>query len=95
MNKNISKLKPKIVKILKENNIARAGIFGSYVTGETKKGSDIDILVEIKKDISLLDLIGIELALEKALGRKVDLVEYSSLHPLLKKIILDEEVRII
>ncbi len=88
-------LKKKIIPILKKNHVVRAGIFGSYATGEAKKKSDIDILVEIKKNISLLDLIGIELALKKRLNKKVDLVEYNSIHILLKDRILKEEVRII
>jgi len=41
MTKNqIKKLKPTIVKILKKNKVAKAGIFGSYARGEAKKRSD-------------------------------------------------------
>jgi predicted nucleotidyltransferase len=48
--------------------------------------------VEIDKDISLLDFVGIKLEIEEKLGRKVDLVEYSTIKPLLKENILKEEV---
>ena len=41
-NKEVQKIKSKIVGILKENNVKRAGIFGSYSRGEQKKESDID-----------------------------------------------------
>lgn len=91
----IESLKRKIIPILKKNHVVKAGIFGSYATGEAKKKSDLDILVEIKKNISLLDLIGIELTLKERLNKKVDLIEYNSIHPLLKYRILKEEVRII
>ena len=37
MKQNIEELKVKIVKILKKNNVVRAGIFGSYARGEQKK----------------------------------------------------------
>lgn len=85
-----------IVPILKQNGVVRAGIFGSFARGEAKKGSDIDILIEIKaKKFSLLDLVGLELELKEKLKRKVDLVEYSTIHPLLKDRILKEEVGII
>ena len=94
-NKAISRIKRKIIPILKKNNVVRAGIFGSYARGEAKKRSDVDILIEIKKDVSLLDIIGIELKLKKILNRKVDLIEYSSIYPLLKDRILNEEVRIL
>ncbi len=90
---NINEIKRKIVRVLKKNGVARAGIFGSYARGEQKKNSDIDILIEFND--SLLTLIGIEMELERALRRKVDLLTYGGIHPLLKKIILNEEVKII
>ena len=88
-------LKRKIVKILKKNNVVRAGIFGSYARGEQKKNSDIDILIEIKKRISLFDFAGIKIELEEKLGRKVDLVEYKVIKPRIRENILSSEVRII
>jgi len=100
MKRNIEKaeimnLKKKIIPILKRNNVVKAGIFGSFARGEAKKGSDIDILIEVKaKKFSLLDLIRLEMELEKKLKRKVDLLTYKSIHPLLKNRILSEEVRI-
>jgi len=94
-NNELKKLKPKIIKILKKYNITKAGVFGSYVRGENKKKSDIDILVKVPRKISLLGFIHIKHELEDALKKKVDLVEYKMIRPELKKIILGEEVRII
>lgn len=37
LNPELSRLKPKIVSILKKNKIKKAGIFGSYARGEQKK----------------------------------------------------------
>ncbi len=93
-NENIKKIKSKIVPLLRKNKIKKAGIFGSYVRGEQKKNSDIDILIEPPKGIGL-GFVRIALELEDKLGRKVDLITYKSIHPLLKKRILNEEVRII
>jgi len=96
MVKEINKIKPKITRILKKHGIVRAGIFGSYARGEQKKNSDIDILIEVpKRKFSLLDLIGIEIELEKKLRKKVDLLTYAGINHLLKKRILNEEVRIV
>ena len=39
MTKDIGKIKQKVVKILKENGVKRAGIFGSYARGEQTKNS--------------------------------------------------------
>lgn len=95
-NKQVEKIKAKIINVLRKNKVIRAGVFGSYSRGEQKKGSDIDIVVEINdKNMSLLGFIGLNLKLEKILRNKVDLVEYSALHHLLKNKILKEEIRII
>ncbi len=91
----IEKIKKKITPILKKNKIVRAGIFGSYARGEEKKNSDIDILVQPPKEMSLFDFVGVRLEIEDELGRKIDIVSYNALHPKLKKQILKEEIRII
>ena len=95
-NKEVEKIKSKIIKILKKNKVSRAGIFGSYSRGEQKKNSDIDIAVEINdKDMSLLGFITLKMKLESVLGKKVDLVEYSVIKPLIRNNILNEEIKII
>ncbi len=83
------------IPVLRKHHVKKAGIFGSAAEGKMKKGSDIDILVELGKELSLLGVIDIELELGKALRRKVDLVEYSAIDPLLRRRILSQEVRII
>ena len=76
--------------------IKEIGIFGSYVRGEQKKQSDLDILVEFEEtaDLSLLDFIGIENYLGDILGIKVDLVEKHTLKPRIGKHVLEEVVPI-
>jgi len=91
----IRELKKLIVPVLKRNDVVRAGIFGSFARGEAKKKSDVDILIKFRGRKSLLDLVGIKLELEEKMKRRVDLVEYSVIHPLLKEKILKEEVRIV
>jgi hypothetical protein len=93
-NKIIAGIKPKIVEVLKRNNVSRAGIFGSYALGEQRSNSDIDIVIEPQKGTGL-GFVKIQFELQDKLGRKVDLVTYKSLHPLIKKRILNEEIRII
>ena len=93
-NKDIRRLQKKIIPILKKNKVVRAGIFGSYARGESKKKSDIDILVQAPKGMGF-GFARIELELEKELKKKVDLVTYNSIHPLLRKRILHEEVKIL
>jgi len=84
-------LRDKIVLILQRNDVKRAAVFGSFVRGEQKDDSDIDILIEFKGEKSLLDLAGLKIELEEALHRKVDVLTYNSLHPLLRDRILREQ----
>jgi len=84
-------LKDKIIPILERYEVKKAAVFGSFVRGEQKEDSDIDILVEFKGEKSLLDLAGLKIELEEALQRKVDVLTYNSLHPLLKDRILKEQ----
>ena len=92
-NNELKKLKPKIIKVLKRYGITRAGLFGSYAKGEQKKNSDIDILIEFNK--SLLTLVRIEMELKEKLKKKVDLLTYKGINPLLRERILEEEIKII
>ena len=96
MNTQIKKIKSKVRPLLKQEGVVRAGIFGSYARGEQKKGSDVDILVEINDpDMSLLGFIRLKRLVEQLLKKKVDLVEYRALKQRIKDQILREEVRIL
>jgi len=66
------------------------GIFGSFVRGEEKETSDIDVLVEFDEDADLFDFVGLSIFLEERLGRKVDVVPRDTVRPELKEIILKE-----
>ena len=90
--KNLEMLKEKIRPILKRWSVERASIFGSYVRDEAKEDSDIDILVELDDNVSLFDFIGLKLEIEDAIGKKVDLVEFSTIKPSFREKILEEQV---
>jgi hypothetical protein len=91
----IDEVKVKVVPILKRYGVKRAAVFGSLVRGEDTETSDIDILVDLPKKASLLDLAGLKIDLEELLGREVDVITYDSINPLLKDRILSEEVAIL
>jgi len=85
----------KILPVLKEAGVTKSSLFGSYVRGDYRKDSDVDILVELPKGNSLLDLVRLEKKLENALGKKVDLLTYNSVHPLLKDHIGRDQLQIL
>ncbi len=90
----LENIKHTIIPVLKKYRVKRAGIFGSYVKEKTSKTSDIDILVELGNEISLLGFVRIKLDLEDLLNKKVDLVEYQAIKPELRDRILAKEMRI-
>jgi predicted nucleotidyltransferase len=92
---DLEEIKRKALPILEKYGVTRAGVFGSVVRGEETEDSDIDILVEIERRMSLLDFAGLKVELEEALGRKVDLGEYSTIKPIIKDRILAEELAIL
>lgn len=67
-------------------------LFGSYVRGEARARSDLDILVEFDRVPSLLKLLEIEQYLTDLLGVKVDLVMKDALKPEIGRRILSELV---
>ncbi len=92
---DIKKIRQKMLPIFKKYSVVKAGIFGSVARGEAGKNSDMDVLVQFKGRKSLLDLAGLELELEKKIGKKMEVLTYDSIHPLLKKKILAEEISIL
>lgn len=91
----LSEIRNRIYPILKRYDVAKASIFGSYVREEETIESDIDILVEFSVEKSLLDLAGLKIELEEALGSDVDVLTYNCLHPLIKDRILKEQEALI
>ncbi len=90
----------RILKILKEHErelkekygVKSLGIFGSYVRGEQRQTSDLDVLVEFEKPVDFFEFLELEEYLEKLLGVKVDLVLKKTLKPRIAKTVLKEVV---
>jgi hypothetical protein len=72
--------------------IKELGIFGSYVRGEQREKSDIDILVSFYEVPSLIKFIEIENYLSEELNIKTDLVRKESIRAEIKDQILSEVV---
>lgn len=70
------------------------GIFGSYGRGEQHEQSDLDLLVEYLKPISLLELVGAELYLSDVLGLRVEMVSRRALRQELRDKILQEAIAV-
>jgi predicted nucleotidyltransferase len=91
----VDTIKPQITEILLKHGVRRAAFFGSVARGDTVDGSDIDILVDLAADKSLLDLVAIKLEIEDLLGISVHVLTYKSLLPAIRETVLREQLPII
>jgi uncharacterized protein len=73
-------------------SVKEIGIFGSYLTGKQKESSDIDILVEFGKPVSLIEFVNLKNHLTDLLEISVDLVMKKALKPNLGRRILSKVV---
>jgi predicted nucleotidyltransferase len=95
MKVNLNEIKQKALPVLKEAGVTRSSLFGSYVRGDENEESDIDMLVELPKGKTLLDLIRLERKLESILGKDVDVTTYKSVSPLLRQYIQKDQISIL
>lgn len=77
-----------VVPILKRYGVVEAALFGSVARGDDTEKSDVDILVRIGKTMTLMDFVGLKVELEERLGKRVDLVQYDKIKPILKPYIM-------
>jgi predicted nucleotidyltransferase len=92
---SIARVRRTVLPILKQHDVKRASLFGSFARGEETRDSDLDLLIEFKGQKSLFDLVGLKLALEAKIHRKVDVVTYRALHPAMQNQVLHEQVVIL
>jgi len=91
---DLERIKLKIrenLPVLREKyGISEIGLFGSYLHGLEKPGSDVDILVDFSRTISLLKFVALENEISALLEKKVDLVMKEGLKPRIGERILNE-----
>ena len=91
----IDSIKSAIIKVLKRHPISRASIFGSFARNEANKDSDIDLLIESNKPITLFDILSLEKELSEVTSRKIDIVEFSAIKSSIRENILKEAIPVL
>lgn len=79
------------IPILLSFGVKKAALFGSTARNENTKNSDIDLLVQLGKKMSLFEFIDMKQKLQEVLKSKVDVVQYDKIKPSLKSFILRDE----
>ena len=87
----LSTIQQTTTPILLSFGVKKAAHFGSTARNGTTKNSDIDLLVQLGKKMSLFEFIDMKLKLQEALHTKVDIVQYDKIKPSLKSFILQDE----
>lgn len=80
-------IKKVVQDYFKDKPVKKVYLFGSYARGEANTDSDVDLIIDIddtNKRISLFDFIRLQLGIENALNKKVDLVEAHLFFPRIK-----------
>ena len=92
LDRHISVLRKYLPELQERYGVRSLGIFGSFVRGEQRKRSDLDVLVEFDSAPTLFGFIDLRDYLTDLLGVKVDLVMKSALKPAVGRHILAEVV---
>ena len=81
-----------ILRIAARHGAHNVRLFGSVVRGEAATDSDVDFLVRLDDDRSLIDHIALIRELEDLIGRRVDVVAEDALHRVIRARVLAEGV---
>ncbi len=86
----VGRLRSDLPRLQREYAVRSLGLFGSYIRGKQKKGSDLDILVEFEEVPGMFRFLDLERDLSQLLRVRVDLVQKDALKPAIGKRILQE-----
>jgi hypothetical protein len=81
-----------ILKIAADHGAHHVRLFGSLARGEQSASSDVDLLVCMDDDRSLVDQVAIMQGIQELLGVRVDVVPEDALHQAIRRQVLEEAV---
>ena len=81
-----------ILRLAAQHGATNVRVFGSLARGEARPDSDVDILITLDPERSLLDLIALQQDLADLLKCKVDVVTEASVSPYIRPQVLRDAV---
>lgn len=94
MNQLIENNRLEIINLALNRGIRNVRLFGSMADDTIHENSDVDLLVDLGPGETGFSLGGFLMDLQNLLGRKVDVVTESSLHPLIREKILAQAIKL-
>lgn len=94
INERTREKREKVLNLAHQHGASRVRVFGSVAKGEDTEASDLDLLVEMEPERSLLDLVAIKQDLEDLLGCRVHVVTEAAVSPYLRERVLQEAVHL-
>ncbi len=89
---SIASKREEILALAAQYDAVNVRIFGSVARGDDRPDSDVDFLVDVQRQWSLFDHIGLIQDLEDLLGRKVDLIPADSIRDFCRDRVLLEAI---
>jgi len=83
-------LRNEILALASKHGVRNVRVFGSIARGDSRVDSDIDLLVDVEPNRTLLDIIALEQDLEQLLGASVEVLTERGLSPYLARQIVAE-----
>lgn len=72
--KMISQIRESIINVAEKYAISKVTLFGSQASGTATEDSDIDLMVEFNKPVTLITLSSLKYDLEEMLNKNVDVI---------------------
>lgn len=63
-----------VIRIIAKYSIKKVTLFGSRAEGTHNDNSDVDLIIEFNKPVSMITLSMVQIELEEMLGVKVDVI---------------------
>lgn len=93
MNKEeLRRYRSQIEELAKRYHAPNVRVFGSTVRDDNTPESDVDFLIDVAPEQTLLDLIGFTRELKELLGCEVDVAQSTVLHPVIRDEVLREAI---
>ncbi|MCM1134171.1 MAG: nucleotidyltransferase domain-containing protein [Clostridium sp.] len=89
---DINEIQKSVVPIARFYGVKRLYLFGSYAKGTANEESDVDLLIEKGKPMSLLKLSGMRQKVQEALNISVDLITTTGIKEEFRKEIAGTEI---